>query len=104
MAFFLTNQAIAQCPHGGVAPLASLLGNPLVKIGGTPVLTQMNVGPVPFSCPFTVPCISITSWIPNQVIMKVGGAFVLSDRSIPVTNNGPGMITFAGQVIAKVKG
>jgi len=103
MAFILTVQAMAQCPHGGVASLASLVGNPMVKIGGVPVLTQMNVGPVPFSCPFTVTCVTVTSWIPNQVIMKVGGMFVLSDASIPVTNNGPGVITFAGQTLAKVK-
>jgi hypothetical protein len=101
--FILTAQGQIMCPHGGVAPLASLVGSPQHQIGGQNMLTTMHIGPVPFACPMRVmPCIAVTGWLPNQTKMFIKGMPVLTDSSRPITNNGPGSVVFAGQVTAQV--
>ena len=98
MGFVLTNMGQIMCPHGGVAPLMPLVGSPMHQIDGGNILTMMNIGPVPFVCPFVVaPCVSVASWIPGQVFMSINGQLVLTDTAKPVTNNGPGSVVFAGQ-------
>jgi hypothetical protein len=103
MGKILTNQGQIQCPHGGVAPVAPLVGSPQDQIMGQNILTSMHVGPVPFACPNRMsPCIAVTGWIPNQTKMTVRGAPVLTDSSKPITNNGPGSVVFAGQAKANL--
>jgi hypothetical protein len=103
MPFVLTNMGMIQCPHGGVAPLSSLVGSPMHQIDGGNILTMQNIGPVPFVCPFfQAPCLTVTSWVPNQIRMSINGALVLTNASIPITNNGPGTVTFAGQTKVQV--
>ena len=103
MPFILTNQGQILCPHGGPGSLMPLLGSPMHQINGGNILTMQNIGPVPFACPFVqAPCITVTSWIPNQVRMSINGALVLTNASIPVTNNGPGSVVFAGQTKVEV--
>jgi len=72
-------------------------------ISSTNILTESNTGPVPFACNAKPPCTTITGWIPNQTKMKINGKYVLTDKSIPITNNGPGRITYSGQHKIKVK-
>ena len=103
MGLVLTVQGQIMCPHGGIAPLASLVGSPLYSINGINVLTTSNVGAVPFSCPIpTSRCTSVTGWIPGQSIMFLNGQLVLTDSAKPITNNGPGSVVVAGQFVVSI--
>ena len=103
MPFILTIGGQIMCPHGGVAPLAALIGNPQYQIDGMSILTMMNIGPVPFACPFApAPCMTVISWIPSQFKMTINGLSVLTDTCKPLTNNGPGSVVFAGQTKVQV--
>jgi hypothetical protein len=98
MSRILTMQGQIQCPHGGVAPVAPLVGSPQHQITKQNILTSMHVGPVPFTCPqVSMPCIAVTGWIPNETKMFIKGMPVLTDSSKPITNNGPGSVMSAGQ-------
>lgn len=103
MGLVLTSKGKAQCPHGGMGMLASLQGSPLVTVEGLPVLTEQSVGPVGFSCPSVSPCVTVTSWIVEHFRCTVGGVRILTDKSIPVTNNGPGKIIDPGQMKCELK-
>jgi hypothetical protein len=61
------------------------------------VLCTDNVGSVSFPCMNNPPCNAVTQWIPNQTTLFVDGCLVVTDASIPVTNNGPGQVLDAGQ-------
>jgi len=97
MGYILLASGKAACAHGAPGNLSSLGGTPTRKVSSTNILTEAHTGAVSFSCPANSPCTSITGWIPNQTRMKIDGKLVLTDRSIPVTNNGPGQIIESGQ-------
>ena len=97
MAFILAPTATVQCPHGGVAQLATLVGATISTSSGQMLLTMNSIGPVPFTCPSTVPCTSILSWIPAQTKVTIQNQLVVTMDSTPITNGGPGTVIDAGQ-------
>lgn len=103
MANFLTVKGEISCPHGGKAPVAMLVRKQKFFIDSVNVLTEENVGSLAFSCPSTTPCVSVGSWIPGQIKIKINGIYILTDLSLPVTNNGPGRVTNAGQEKVKIE-
>lgn len=97
MTKMLTTAAQIMCPHGGIGSVQLLVGNSHYVIGGVPVLCEDNTGTVTFACPAQTPCTAVVGWIPNQEIVKIKGKRVLSERSLPITNNGPGSVKSPGQ-------
>lgn len=97
MVFILTGEGVIACPHGGVGKLSSLGGQADLKIGSANVLAESNVGAVSFSCSEKIPCVTVVQWMPNQSSFRCKGGVVLTDRSIPITNNGKGEVKDPGQ-------
>lgn len=103
MSKILTITSKGMCPHGGLASLASLSPATKCQISGMAALTEASVGPVSFACPALTPCVTITSWIVRHTCLTEDGVRLLTDQSIPVTNNGPGRIIDPGQKIVELK-
>jgi len=97
MALLLSLQGQIRCPHGGTASVSSLSGSAQHQIDSINVLCEHHVGSVGFSCPADSKCVAVTQWIPNQTTVRIMGKLVLTENSVPITNNGPGKVTNAGQ-------
>lgn len=102
MGAFLTTSGQIACPHGAVAPVASLAGIVSCQINSANTLTEANVGAVAFGCPKESPCVAVTSWVANQSVFRINGKSVLTSDSVPMTNNGPGSVVDPGQAKANV--
>jgi len=97
MALVLTIQAQLMCPHGGAASAVTLQGTPTRKVSGVNILCENHTGSVAFACMNSPACTAVTTWMANQTAMKIDGSLVLTDESVPVTNNGPGRVVSPGQ-------
>jgi len=110
MGALLTTNGQIQCPHGGVASLSALVGEPSFQVDGGNILTTAHVGPLTFvgcammSAPCG-PCKMVTQWMPSGApCLMVKGMPVLTDSDKPMTDIPPmmGSVMMAGQMKFKV--